>query len=50
MTDQEVKKYLESIGGLKSVYYPDRIITSRMFECSSGWNKLNGKNLYGKNL
>ena len=22
MTDQEVKKYLESIGGLKSAYYP----------------------------
>ena len=40
MTDQEVNEFLESMGGLKSAYYPDRIITSRMFECGSGWNKL----------
>ena len=40
MTDQEVDKYLESIGGLKSAYYPDRILKHRMFECGSGWNEL----------
>ena len=40
MTDQEVNEFLESIGGLKSAYYPDRILKHRMFECGSGWNKL----------
>ena len=40
MTDQEVNEFLESIGGLKSAYYPDKIIESRIFECGSGWNKL----------
>lgn len=40
MTDQEVNEFLESIGGLKSAYYPDRILKHRMFECGPGWNKL----------
>ena len=40
MTDQEVNEFLESIGGLKSAYYPDRILKHRMFECGSGWNQL----------
>ena len=40
MTDQEVNEFLESIGGLKSAYYPDRILKHRIFECGSGWNKL----------
>lgn len=40
MTNLEVDKYLESIDGLESAYFPDRKITSRIFECGSGWNKL----------
>ena len=40
MTDQEVNEFLESMGGLKSAYYPDRILKHRMFECGSGWNQL----------
>lgn len=40
MTDQEVREYLKSIGGLESVYVPNKKITSRIFECGSGWNKL----------
>ena len=40
MTNQEVNEFLESIGGLKSAYYPDRILKHRMFECGPGWNKL----------
>lgn len=41
MTNEEVNKFLESIGGLENGFYPDRgPIMTRNFECSEGWNKL----------
>lgn len=40
MTNKQVEEFLKEIGGLKSAYYPDKIIKNRIFECGSGWNKL----------
>lgn len=43
MTNEEVNKYLESIGGLVYAYSSfenPKIIKSRFFECDTGWNKL----------
>ena len=41
MTSEEFEKYLESIGGLKNGYYPDRPnIVSNICECNEGWLEL----------
>lgn len=38
----QLDAYLESIGGLKNGYYPDRprITSSKFFSCNSGWHSL----------
>jgi len=42
MTEEEMDKFLESIGGLKNGYFTDRepITSCGFFECSRGWYPL----------
>ena len=42
MTDKQMDKFLESIGGLENGYFTDRppITSSWCFECNSGWYPL----------